>query len=184
MWRQDVMWGGCLPPPWCDWDHTSWCEVLVWGEKGKIDLYFTPLCPATLCADWSTIIHGIWTLCCTLPPSHLSWMSPKAIKSEPVGSKTCSSCLHWQALARLMEKVCLRKAEKTLWAARTCCVTPDPGQATWGPHFPLQLTFSGVSRWLQVLSLADYCSFHFLLVSFGFGYLLIFVPLLLLGSLG
>lgn len=110
------MWCGgcCLTPLWCDWDHTSWCEVLVRGEKGKIDPYFTPPCPATLCADWCTIIHGIWSLCCALPPSHLSWMSPKASKSEPIGSKTCSSCLHWQALARLMEKVFLRKAKKTL----------------------------------------------------------------------
>lgn len=83
-----------------------------------------------------------------------------------------------------MEKVFLRKAKKTLWAPRTCCVTPDPGQAAWGPCFPLQFTFSGVSQWLQVLSLADYCNFHFLLLSFGFGYILIFVPLLLLGSLG
>lgn len=53
-------------------------------------------------------------------------------------------------------------------------MTPDPGQAIWGPHFSLQLMFSGVSLWLQVLSLADYGSFHFLLVSFGFGYILIF----------
>lgn len=156
----------------------------MWGlsqrEKGDIDPYFTPW-PATLCADWYIFVHGIWALCSPVPSLHHTWaewvQKPARLKpkhgSNPTGHKTCSSCLQQQASARPMEKVCLRKAKKSLWAARTCYVTPDPEDATWGPHFLLQLMFSCVSQWLQVLSLAEYCSFHFLHVSFGFGYILI-----------
>lgn len=136
----------------------------------------------TSCVCWLVHIcswHTGALLSCALPPSHLS-QNPARLKpqrgTKPVGWKTCSSCLQQQPSARLMEKLCFRKAEESLRAARMCCVPPGPGVNPGGPRFFLQLTCSGVSQWLQVLALADYCSFCFLHVSFGFGFILISCP--------
>lgn len=154
---------------------------LMWGvsqrEKGK-SIPTSHLLAQQLYQQTDPPLFMVYGHFALLPHIWAEWVQKPArlkqqLGSKPTGCKTGSSCLQWQASGRLIEKVCLWKAKKTFWATKICCVTPDPGQATWGPHLPLQLTFSSVSQWLQVLSLVDYCSFHFLLVSFGFGYILI-----------
>lgn len=178
--------GGCLPTLWCEWNHTSWCEVLVRGKKGKsistshllaqqlymqtgppllmVYRHFALLCPPSLPHTWAEWVQKP------------AWVNPQGARHAAVSF----SGRHWQGR---WKKSALGKQKDS--GQQGHAVWPQIQGRQLGDHIFLcslrfQVCFNGF-RSCPLLTTVVFisCLFHLDLDITSF-----LVPLLLLGSLG
>lgn len=180
------MWCGGVAYPTVVWVGP---HKLVWGvsqrEKGKIDLYFTPPCQATLRADWSTIIHGVWTLCSPVPSLPHTWAEwvQKPARVNPQGARhaaVASSGRHWQGWWKKSALGKQKGSGQQGHAVWSQIQGRQPGDHIFLCSLHFQVCFNGF-RSCPLLTTVVFilCLFHLDLDITSF-----LAPLLLLGSLG
>lgn len=148
--------GGLTTPLWCDWEHTAWFKVLVREWEGENQsLLHTSFCTSPVCwlvrlCSW----HTGAALSCALPPSHLSWMGPKASKIKTTAwEQTCREQDMQQlppraAIGKANGKALLQESKRESLGSRDVLCAPSPRGGNSGS--PLEKHISVSSLHVQV----------------------------------